>query len=237
VADKSLKNVSRTRAGYKFFWLRDSNALVYRWHTPNQPLQIQRLDLATGRVMTLAQADDLGLPQESGAGLLQFRDGAQVRLLDAATGQPASAGGQRLYAYQFRDDIYLHDNGQTRKLTKSDGQYFLPELSPDGQKVLYQDLTRGLYVTDLTSGVTTNLGKGNDPAWSPDSRFVVFAVTRDDGHNITAAELFVGDLTGRRRQLTNTPDLLEMNPTWSPDGQFIAFDANGTIYRAAVARP
>lgn len=233
LSDKSLREIARARAGYKFFWTQNGAALAYRAHTPEKPLRIETLDVATGRLKILAEAADLGLPQETGDGLLQFRDGADTRLLDAQTGarlEPQNAA--RPYVYQLRDDIYLN----TRKLTKGDGQYFLPQLSPDGQKVVYQELTRGLWIADLASGMTTNLGQGNDPAWSPDSKFVVFSVTADDGHNITAAELYLADLSGRRRQLTDTPELLEMNPVWSPDGKFIAFDANGTIYKALIER-
>ena len=233
LADKSLRELSRTRAGYKFFWTEDGAALAYRAHTPEKPLRIETLDVATGRLKILAEAADLGLPQETGTGALQFRDGAETRLLDAHTGaQLAPQTATRPYVYQLRDDIYLNE----RKLTKGDGQYFLPQLSPDGQKVIYQELARGLYVTDLTSGVTTNLGKGNDPTWSPDSKFVVFSVTADNGHNITAAELYLADLSGRRQRLTKTKELIEMNPAWSPDSKFIAFDANGAIYRARIER-
>jgi dipeptidyl aminopeptidase/acylaminoacyl peptidase len=232
--EKSLRNVAPTRAGYKFFWMRDGKALAYRAHTPDKPLRIERLDIADGRLAPLAEGIDLGLPQETGAGLLQFRDGAEMRLLRADTGAPATDAPPRGYVYQFRDDIYFNANGATRKLTAGDGQYFLPQLSPDGQKVLYQELTSGLRILDLASGRTLNLGAGTDPAWSPDSRFVVFEITRDDGHNITSSDLFAADSSGRRRQLTDTPDKMEMNPAWSPDGKFIAFDADGVIYRAAV---
>ena len=233
LADKSLRELSRIRAGYKFFWTQDGATLAYRAHTPEKPLRIETLDVVTGRLKTLAEAADLGLPQETGDDALQFRDGRETRLLNAHTGvELAPQTATRPYVYQLRDDIYLN----SRKLTNGDGQYFLPQLSPDGQKVIYQELARGLRVTDLTSGVTTNLGQGNDPAWSPDSKFVVFSVTADDGHNITAAELYLADLSGRRRQLTDTPELLEMNPAWSPDGKFIAFDANGAIYRALIER-
>jgi Tol biopolymer transport system component len=233
LADKSLRELSKTRAGYKFFWTRDGGALAYRAHTPGKPLRIDTLDAATGRVQTLAEADDLGLPQETAAGALQFRDGAETRLLAARDGATLAAQNDtRPYVYQFRDDIYV--NGS--KLTRGDGQYFLPQLSPDGQKVVYQELARGLFIADLVSGVTVNAGAGHDPAWSPDGKFIVFAVTADDGHNITAADLFVADAAGRRQRLTGTPNLLEMNPAWSPDGAFIAFDAGGAIYRATVER-
>lgn len=235
VADKSLKEVSRVRAGFKFFWTRAGDALIWRAQTPDKPLQIQRLDINTGRLTTFAEAADLGLPQETGDGVLQFRDGPRVRVCQSATGAALPVqNAVRPYVYQLRDEIFLSAGGQSRKLTKGDGQYFLPQLSPDGAKVLYQELSRGMFVADLTTGMTLNLGLGDDPSWSPDSRAIVFELTRDDGHNITSSELFVTDLRGRRAQLTRTPNLNEMRPAWSPDGKFIAFDADGRIYRAAI---
>jgi len=50
---------------------------------------------------------------------------------------------------------------------------------------------------------------------------------------ITASDIVVIDAaTGARKQITRTPDRLEMYPAWSPDGKRIAYgdERTGSIF-------
>jgi Tol biopolymer transport system component len=86
---------------------------------------------------------------------------------------------------------------------------------------------------------------GQHPAWSPDGKWIVYQITRDHSHapddprqhtadtaphlhddktnhQIVDSELWIIASDGtRRHQLTNTPDILEVDPDWSPDGTTI----------------
>jgi len=69
--------------------------------------------------------------------------------------------------------------------------------------------------------VTSLVGFEEDPALSPDGRFVAFAHSGsdDDVHNIWIMPAAGGDPVN----LTKTPDMNEEWPRWSPDGQWITF--------------
>jgi Tol biopolymer transport system component len=73
--------------------------------------------------------------------------------------------------------------------------------------------------------LTSLHGSSINPAWSPDSRRIVFA------SNIVGSlyDLYVVTVSDRRvRRLTRSgPDTFE--PAWSPDGSTIAFSQDGAI--------
>ena len=93
-------------------------------------------------------------------------------------------------------------------------------LSPDKKKVLAYGY---VYATD-GSGLLADLGRGSFGSWSPDSTKIIYMIEEDDGHAITASDLYVinADGTGKK-QLTDTPDELESDPRWTPDGTKVVF--------------
>ncbi|MBN1543167.1 PD40 domain-containing protein [candidate division KSB1 bacterium] len=104
-------------------------------------------------------------------------------------------------------------------------QFLNPAVSPNGRLLVFEVYGGNLVVYDLHSKTWADLGVGYHPAWSPNSRYVVFTLALDDGHNLTSADLYIVDVESRdRMQLTDTPDLLEMNATWSPDGSTVVCD-------------
>ncbi|MBI2059935.1 MAG: PD40 domain-containing protein [Nitrospirae bacterium] len=143
---------------------------------------------------------------------------------------PSRSGGTEVYAES--DEIFIiQAKTPAIQITRGGDKFFAPMLSPDGSKVLYQGLASGLFVHEPASGRTLNLGRGNHPAFSPDSDLVFFDVSTDDGRNLLSADLFVQDLKklGRIR-LTFTKDRLEQRPAPSPDMKALVFDAEGVIY-------
>lgn len=62
------------------------------------------------------------------------------------------------------------------------------------------------------------------PAFSPDGRYIAFYSVR--GHASPRSDIYVRDLiTGEERQITDTPDIMELEPLWSSDGQRLFFTA------------
>ena len=59
-------------------------------------------------------------------------------------------------------------------------------------------------------------------------------IPTDDGHEIESSDIFSIKPDGNKKtNLTNTPDLIEMNPNWSPAGDAIVFDEkrSGRIFK------
>jgi Tol biopolymer transport system component len=133
-----------------------------------------------------------------------------------------------------RDDtIYFRDNPTNREITVSQGEdkYFLPQLSPDRKHVAYIGLSTGISITNLENHRTISIGLGTDVAWTPDSKGIIYTYSRDDGHHITASDLYYADVaTGKITNLTHTPDLQESHAAISPTGAEVAYIINGQVF-------
>jgi Tol biopolymer transport system component len=102
------------------------------------------------------------------------------------------------------------------------------ELSPNGGRIAFQALGAELYVVDVDGSNLISLGRGERPRWSPNSDWITYMITEDDGHRMLSADIYAIHRDGSgRTAITQTPDRLEMNPHWSPDGRMIACDTRG----------
>lgn len=114
------------------------------------------------------------------------------------------------------------------------GTCWLPRLSPDGEKLCFE-CWEGLYVYHLATRQRYFLGRGTSPVWSADSARLVYEQTRDDGHRVTAADIYMTDYEGKHKQLLTGADArIVRRPSLSPDGKQMAVDIDGNIYLADV---
>ena len=131
-----------------------------------------------------------------------------------------------ILSLNFKDKLIearTKDGTRHWRVTPNPVHHLSTILSPDKKKVLAYGY---VYATD-GSGPLAYLGNGSFGSWSSDSTKIVYAIEDDDGHTITASDLYIinADGTGKK-QLTHTPDRLERDPRWSPDGTGVVFYAD-----------
>lgn len=112
-------------------------------------------------------------------------------------------------------------------------------ISPDGNKLAFEVYGGNMHVMNVDGSGLIDLGVGYRPQWSPDGEYLVYMITEDDGHRFTHSDIYTIRIDGTEKtNLTNTSDILEMNPSWSPDGNRIVFDDynQGSIYMVEVEK-
>ncbi len=107
------------------------------------------------------------------------------------------------------------------RLTTTKGSWMSVDVSPDGQRIVF-DLLGDLYALPIAGGGATRLTSGMahdaQPRWSPDGQRIAFISDRSGGNN-----LWVMSADGRDTvQLSKTSDDLYVSPEWTPDGKYVA---------------
>jgi TolB protein len=115
------------------------------------------------------------------------------------------------------------ESGNVAQLTNSYGVDNAPEISPNGQSLIFMHNapTRNInqiVVADQDGANAGNIPRitGWDPTWSPDGKLILFASDRDG-----AVQLFTIRLDGSQiHRITNLP-AIRGRSDWSADGQYI----------------
>lgn len=120
-------------------------------------------------------------------------------------------------------DLFLSPS-RTRRLTLDRAQCMLPNLSPDGNVLLYTSYKSGfpdIYRVDLLSGKVTAFasyrGMNSGASFSPNGDRVAMVLGKGN------TEIYIGDPQGQRLQQLTRTKALEADPSWSPDGRRLVF--------------
>jgi hypothetical protein len=115
---------------------------------------------------------------------------------------------------------------------------FAPMVSSRGD-VLFQCLGSGLFLLREGARAPVALGAGTQPSFSLQGDLLVFAVTRDEGHTITASDLVVVDLRGQTPRLLPlaSTTAIERSPSLSADGTTLAWLEGDAVMRARLVLP
>jgi len=135
--------------------------------------------------------------------------------------------------------VLVNSANQIKYLDPVEGsQYLNLALSPDKTLAAFEVYGGDLYIMKVDGSGLINLGKGERPAWSSDGKYIAYTISTDDGYKYTSSEIYKVRYDGTEKfQLTNTSEIIEMNPNWSPDGKKIVFNdaKSGVIYSISLS--
>ncbi|MCL4709506.1 PD40 domain-containing protein [bacterium] len=235
--------------GYKMCWSSDGKFLVgravqmqnrRRWHV------VKIYDTVTKTSKAISE------PRKQMPSLPQWLDNERVALfLDnkPAVFKAVAANDRALRLFNNRALVFMTQNGlslttaagETTKIPlRPSGQIINAELSPGGDRIVYEELGSQLFSCALDGSEIRSLGRGERPHWSPEGKYIAFMQSEDDGHRILRADIYVMNHDGMNRlNLTNSAGRLEMNCSWSPDGQRLVFDdrTDGVIWVMPFTTP
>lgn len=229
----SLKPVaSGMGCGFRFAFASDGS--IFYKVVGEEGRELCRVDTMGAR-QRLARSPMMGLPTwYAGAIRVQMEDGVRSWSADGAE-IGGSADG---WVYQDGGDIYrIRAGAPPQRISPQGTEACLPELSPDGERLVYEVLGRGLVLVNLETGASHSIGPGNNACWSKDGSFFLFDRTADDGHRLTAGDIFLMSRDGDPAlNLTESTDLIATHPAISPDGQRVALEAEGRIWVGELRR-
>lgn len=229
-------------AGFAFRWSSDSKSIltrVARYADQRRYNSVKIFHIDTGLAEQLSDEytsllylpewipgnDRVILPQKDGSAILET--GKEPFITENET---------KIVAYSLYDRIVVKDfsNYDEKVLTPFPGSEYLNiSLSPDRTKIAFEVYGGNLFVMNTDGTGLTDLGTGYNAKWSGDSKQLVYMITEDDGHTYTSSDIYIINVDGSgKTNLTNTNDIIELNPCISPDGGSIVYESykDGAIY-------
>jgi len=146
----------------------------------------------------------------------------------------------QLSAYDAGDVIVLENARNQTLQAISDthhDRYYAPIISPDERYVVFNGLTTGVHLFDVTHNTVVYVGAGGtNPAFSPDGRYLIYAQTTDNGHEFTSGDLVLLDLEKHTSRLIANPHHeIRLRGTLSRDARKIAYETeDGKVIRGRL---
>lgn len=206
----NLRQVSESPgAGYKMLW--NSNQEItstpYTVVDGKRMTRIEQVNVSTASVKQVAPA---------------------MRNLKRSAVEGASS------IYQIMLDEPQNATSMIAELSDYAGKWVInPVLSPDGTRIAFQIVTKGLFVCNADGSGLIELGKGSHASWLPDSRNLMMTCIVDDGHRFTSSDIYCVNVDKRSAvNITPMSDVIPVTIAVSPDGRRVAFDndTDGAIY-------
>lgn len=205
-----LRQVSKAPgAGYQMRWESNQEILSTPYSIENQKrmTRIERVNAATGKIQEVAPASrDLKRSAVLGA----------TNVFQTMLDEPQSATSKIAGLSEYAGNWVIN-----------------PALSPDGTKIAFQIVTKGLFVCNADGSGLVSLGKGSHATWLPDSHNLMMTLIADDGHRFIGSDIYCVNIdNGNAFNITPNSETIPVTIAVSPDGTKLAFDndTDGAIY-------
>ena len=102
------------------------------------------------------------------------------------------------WVYTRGSTLYIVDNDKATALQPAGecAGYLWASLSPDGLKVMFEAVGKGLYICDLTGKVIHQLPAASMPTWFDNNHFVAMTNTNFGAQRINGTYIYISNLDG-----------------------------------------
>ena len=230
--DSSMEQFSsQNGTGYNFVFSEDGSKIYYQLPASTvsngeEKYSLVEQDINTGKINVLHTSGDkfTQLKYLSGNKIFYIQKN-KPQILDVKNKQlDKSADISSKIIFYETTRVKRYYKGKEKNIVTSEENIIWMEENPVNDKILFYTIGKGAVIAD-SSGAVETLGDFRAAKWSPDGSFIVYMIDEDDGHRVTASDIYVYSIkTGKSFNITATKDVIEMNPVWSDDGNMIAYN-------------
>ena len=236
--------VTSSGVGYMYQWSADSKEILVRdtrWSGAKRLHAAWAIDAATGITTRMSQDAEYMQPAA-----WRYTNGIKsivapdTKVLKANLTPMSKSLASQLSNNKYANTSFITDfehlyivDALGNKKVLNVGPSFCPSLSPDGKKVVFNQMD-DICVINIDGTGKRVLGRGFNPSWVNNNQ-IIYELTEDNGHIYTAGELYLMNVNDKSiKKLTATSNLIEMNACVSPDGNKVIFTSftDGQIYIA-----
>ncbi len=239
---RTTKQISdETAAGFGFKWSADSKSILTRvakYEDSKRFNAVKVFNVETGESKQLTDYKTMMpyLPHwADGDSKIYLPVKGIDEIFDSGIEKNQSASNYKV-GFEKNNKIVVKDlvnnSEQTFEPIKN-SEYINLSTSPDASKIVFEVMGGNMFVVNTNGSSLIDLGKGNRPKWSSDSKKIIYIIAEDNGHEFTASDIYTINADGTGKiNLTNSEAVLEMSPGFSPDGKTIVFENynEGSIY-------